>query len=212
MAGSYESEQRAKLLNGEESPENVNIATLKYFWLSNPRLSSGKNIPKFLRAIPVLSTFTDNELRILSKHMHHRSFGDGEVIFKQNDVGFGFYLIYGGHVDILVNNRDEESTDSTSEQDVTRLLTLEAGEYFGELSLLQEHSVRNASAISRQGCELLGLFKPDIDQLIIHYPVIAAKLLQSVSQIIANRFYSLSREVRELKFKLAQIEKEKAAT
>lgn len=209
MAGSYESEQRANLLSGDDSPENVNIATLKYFWLSNPILSTGKNIPKFLRAIPVLGIFTDNELRILSKHMHHRSFGDGEIIFRQNDVGFGFYLIYAGHVDIMVNNRDEEteSASAGAESDVSRLLTLESGEYFGELSLLQEHSVRNASAISRQGCELLGLFKPDVDQLIIQYPVIAAKLLQSVSQIIANRFYSLSREVRELKFKLAQLEK-----
>lgn len=209
MAGSYESEQRANLLSGDDSPENVNIATLKYFWLSNPILSTGKNIPKFLRAIPVLGIFTDNELRILSKHMHHRSFGDGEIIFRQNDVGFGFYLIYAGHVDIMVNNRDEEteSASTGAESDVSRLLTLESGEYFGELSLLQEHSVRNASAISRQGCELLGLFKPDVDQLIIQYPVIAAKLLQSVSQIIANRFYSLSREVRELKFQLAQLEK-----
>lgn len=207
MAGSYESEQRSKIFAGEDSPEKVNIATLKYFWLSNPRLSSGKNIPKFLRAIPVLANFTDNELRILSKHMHHRSFGDEEMIFRQNDVGFGFYFIYGGHVDIVVNNRDEDSSDSASELDVTRLLTLEAGEYFGELSLLQEHSVRNASAISRQGCELLGIFKPDVDQLIAHNPVVGAKLLQSVSQIIANRFYSLSREVKELKFKILQLEK-----
>lgn len=210
MAGSYESEQRAKVFSGDDQPEKVNISTLKYFWLSNPRLSSGKNIPKFLRAIPVLGNFTDNELRILSRHMHHRSFGDGEVIFRQNDVGFGFYFIYGGHVDIMVNNREEDSSDLASEQDVSRLLTLESGEYFGELSLLQEHSVRNASAISRQGCELLGLFKPDVDQLIAHNPVVGAKLLQSVSQIIANRFYSLSREVRELKFKVAQLEKGQA--
>ncbi len=207
MAGSYESERRDKILNGEDSADTVNISTLKYFWLSNPRLSSGKNIPKFMRSIPVLGNFTDNELRILSKHMHHRSFGDGEVIFRQNDVGFGFYLLYAGHVDIMVNVREEESADVNNDQDVTRILTLESGEYFGELSLLQEHSVRNASAVSRQGCELLGLFKPDVDQLILQYPVIAAKLLQSVSQIIANRFYSLSREVRELKFKVANLEK-----
>ena len=207
MAGSYESEQRSKIYAGEDTTERINISTLKYFWLSNPLLSSGKNIPKFLRGISVLGNFTDNELRILARHIHHRSFGDGEMVFRQNDVGFGFYFIYSGQVDIWVNNRDEESSDDSSEQDATRLLTLETGEYFGELSLLQEHSVRNASAISRQGCELLGLFKPDVDQLIAHHPVVGAKLLQSVSQIIANRFYSLSREVRDLKFKIAQLEK-----
>lgn len=207
MSSSYESEQRAKNFSGDDTTERVNIATLKYFWLSNPRLSSGKNIPKFLRAIPVLTNFTDNELRILARHMHHRSFGDGEVIFRQNDVGFGFYLIYGGHVDITVSARDDDVLDDAAEMEQARLLTLESGEYFGELSLLQEHSVRNASAISRQGCELLGIFKPDVDQLIAHNPVVGAKLLQSVSQIIANRFYSLSREVRELKYKLSQLEK-----
>lgn len=210
MAGSYESEQRAKIYAGEDTPEKIKIATLKYFWLSNPLLSSSKNIPKFLRAIPVLGNFTDNELRILAMHLHHRSFGDGEVIFRQNDVGFGFYFLYAGHVDILVNNRDDDSTEESNEQDVSRLLTLEPKEYFGELSLLQEHSVRNASAVSRQGCELLGIFKPDVDQLIANNPVVGAKLLQSVSQIIANRFYSLSREVKELKFRLAQIDKAQA--
>ncbi len=203
---SYESQQRTNINRDEDGPEKLHIATLKYFWLSNPRLSTGKNIPKFLRSIPVLGNFTDNELRILSRHMHHRTFGDGEVIFKQNDVGFGFYFIYGGHVDIVAANR-EDDFDSTNDQDFTRLLTLEAGEYFGELALLQEHSLRNASALSRGGCELLGIFKPDVDQLIAHNPVVGAKLLQSVSQIIAHRFYSLSREVRELKFRLMQLEK-----
>lgn len=206
---SYESQQRANLARGEEGPEKIHIATLKYFWLANPRLSTGKNIPKFLRSIPVLGNFTDNELRILSRHMHHRSFGDNEIVFKQNDVGFGFYFIYSGHVDIIAAGREDDN-EPANEQDFSRLITLEAGEYFGELSLLQEHSLRNASAVSRGGCELLGIFKPDIDLLIAHNPVVGAKLLQSVSQIIANRFYSLSREVRELKYRLQQYEKGQA--
>ena len=201
MSESYESKQRKKTSEEQLNEDRINISTLKYFWLSNPKLNSAKNIPKFLRSIPVIGNFTDNELRILTRHMHNRSFGDGEVIFRQGEVGFGFYFIYDGHVDITVNAQPTDGIEAT------RLLRLDRGEYFGELSLLEDHGLRNVSAISRQGCELLGIFKPDVDQLIAYYPVVGAKLLRSVSQIIANRFYSLSQEVRELKFRLADLEK-----
>ncbi len=205
---SYESEIKDKIDTHEKLPEKVEISVLKYFWQSNPLVSRKQNtIPRFLRRIGVFKNLSENELRILSKYLHHRKFNPGETIFKQGDLGVGFYLLFSGYTDIIVEPTANDS--STEEANSRHILTLEKGDYFGELALLQDISVRNASAISRQGCEVLGIFKPDIEDLINSYPLIAAKLLQSVSLIVANRLFSLTREVQELKYKLSSLDKGK---
>lgn len=198
---SYENEINSKIENNESLPNKLDISMIKYFWQANPLTSAkGDNIPKFLRHIKVLKNFSENELRILSQFMHLRRFDDKEVIFRQNDHGVGFYFLYSGNVDVIVNSSDD------SEKRSNYLLSLEKYDYFGELALLQENSTRNATVMSRGTTELIGLFKPDIEGLIDSNPIVAAKLLQSISLIIANRLFSVTREVRELKYKLAQFD------
>lgn len=191
----------------KELPPKLDIPILKYFWQSNPLFSSNKNsIPKFLRRIKVLENFSDNELRLLSNSLHLRQFDDGEVIFKQNDNGVGFYFIYGGRVDIIVEN-DQGVSDFSSDNKLNHVVSLEKMDYFGELALLQQQSIRNATALARESCQLLGIFKPDLENLINSNPTIATKLLQAVSIITANRLFSVTNEVRRLKYKIKQLER-----
>lgn len=205
---SYENEIKERIDSHGQLPAKIEISVLKYFWQSNPLVSRKQNtIPRFLRKIGVFQNLSENELRILSKYLHHRKFSPGETIFKQGDLGVGFYLLFSGYTDIIVN--PTITGENEKKGNSRHILTLEKGDYFGELALLQEISVRNASAISRQGCEVLGIFKPDVEELINSYPLIAAKLLQSVSLIVANRLFSLTKEVQELKYKLSALEKGK---
>lgn len=207
---SYEEKIKGKINDGEELPQKLEISVLRYFWQSNPVINKkSDSIPRFLRKIDVLNNFTENELRILSKYLHLRKFSPGEIVFKQGDLGVGFYLIFSGYTDVIV---ETSSLDKEGQSEGTKhVLTLEKFDSFGELALLQETSVRNASAISRQGCELLGIFKPDVEEMINSYPIVAAKLLQSVSLIVANRLFSLTREVQQLKYKLSTMEISKNA-
>ena len=88
---SYERDARAKRDADDNFPIKIDIPVLKYFWQSNPLFKSrSESIPKFLRNVSVLSNFSDNELRIISKYLHHRFFENGEAIFKQDDQGMGF--------------------------------------------------------------------------------------------------------------------------
>ncbi len=203
---SYEKEINQRIEEKKVLPEKLEISVLRYFWQSNPVLGKKRDsIPRFLRKLEVFSNFSENEQRILAKYFHLRRFGAGETIFKQGDLGVGFYLIYSGYADIIIDSSDSSTSNSDESK---HIITLEKSDYFGELALLQEMSLRNASAISRQGCELLGIFKPDVEELINQYPVIAAKLLQSVSLIVANRLFSLTKEVEELKYKITSLEKD----
>ena len=46
-----------------------------------------------------------------------------------------------------------------------------------------------------------------MEDLIHHHPIVATKLLQSISIIISNRLFSLTKEVVKLKAKIIQLEK-----
>ena len=200
---SYEKDIQDKIDTKGDLPEKLDISLLKYFWQASPLSGSRPDtVPKFLRDIDVLKNFSDNELRILSQSLHLRVFTDGEVIFSQKDIGVGLYFVYSGQVYVRVEKEVDE--------DENIIITLDKNDYFGELALLQEGSVRNATAVSRDTTQLLGIFKPDVEHLIESYPVVATKLLQSISVIIANRLYSVTQELKRVKHRLNQMEAESA--
>lgn len=206
---SYEKNVKEMIEKGAELPKKLDIPLLKYFWQSSP-LAHGQvhSIPRFLRKIIVLKNFSDNELRILSKYIHVRKFAENEAVFRQGDLGIGLYFIYSGHVDVIV---EQESLVGPTDEELPKarhIISLEKFDYFGELALLQDDGERNATVLAREGCMLLGLFKPDLEELMNDYPVVATKLLQSISIIITNRLFSITLEVRNLKFKIAQLEGE----
>ncbi|MBT3983014.1 MAG: cyclic nucleotide-binding domain-containing protein [Bacteriovoracaceae bacterium] len=210
--GSYEDEIKTKMDENSDLPERLSISVLKYFWQASPLSRTKDNIiPKFLRSVHVLKNFSDNELRILSNHLHLRSFENQETIFNQDQVGVGFYFIFSGNVEIYGTKIGENESGGApgavvKNGDKVHITTLERNDYFGELALLQEVNLRTASAISRGASTLLGIFRPDMEELIDHFPVVGAKLLQSISMILANRMTAMSNEIRLLKYKFSRIE------
>lgn len=205
---SFEEKINEKITKKEELPIKINISILKYFWQASPLSRGGDGlIPKFLRGIRVLKNFSDNELRILSRHLHRRLFSFQEVIFNQDDNGVGFYFIFSGQVDIFSENPQiKNHNESIRPDEVDHIITLEKGEHFGELALLQENAVRPVTAVAKKNCELLGILKPDMEELINNHPTVGAKLLQSISIILTDRLSSIAIEMKALKHKIFELE------
>lgn len=184
--------------------DRFDIGLLKFFWQINPFLRTSKDkIPKFLRSLEVFKTFSDYELWEFSKTLHRRNFEKGDIIFRENELGVGFYFIVRGNIDIVIEN---DNSDSEVQNKAKVVVNLERRDYFGELALLQERHIRNATAIAKEPCELLGIFKPDLDIIINERPVVASKLLQAISLIVSNRLYNVTQEVRRLKDKIRVLE------
>ncbi len=202
---SHEKEMTKSYQEGEVS-DTLDISTLVYFWQSGPSLFSKKdNIPKFLRGHIVFRNFHDEELRILGSFFHERIFDDQEIIFNQFDPGLGFYLIYEGNVDLWA--RGSASGISTEKfSDMRHVILLDKGDYFGELALLQENNYRPATATSKGKSTLLAIYRPDLEDLISSRPTVAAKLLQSLSSISAERVCHLTKELSRLNKKIQQLE------
>ena len=200
MASSYEKEIKESGTDKLELTKKIDFSMMKYLWLANPLSKARKDsIPKFLRNIELLKNFSDNELRILAKFLHNRKFAEGEVVFRAGEIGIGFYFIFSGTIEL---SHDELENEINNE----KFLTLEEFSYFGELALLQEGSQRTATALARNKCELVGIFKPDLDSLIVRHPVIAAKLIQSISIALADRLYLLTNEASKMYKRIKQLE------
>lgn len=210
---SYEKKEIESLKEGKTQTPRIEIPLVKYFWQANTLTRDSKdNIPKFFRNTKMLSSFTDNELRILTKYFHLRSFEPNEVVFEQDQTGFGFYIIYHGHIDIVVkpssSTEDGARIGSGAHDDgLIQVARLEKSDYFGELALLQENSIRTASAIATDHAVLLGMFKPDMDELLEYHPHVAAKFLKSISMLLANRITNVTSEIKTLKLKISLMEK-----
>jgi CRP-like cAMP-binding protein len=197
---SYEDEIKKAGTKAAGLLNKIDFSMMKYLWLANPLNGARKDsIPRFLRNVELLKNFSDNELRILAKFMHSRKFAEGEVIFRQGEIGIGFYFIYSGAVEM-------KYAESSIESEQEKFLLLDEFNYFGEMALLQENTPRTASAIAHSQCDLVGIFKPDLEHLILHQPVIAAKLIQSISIAIADRFYYFTQEATKFYRKLKILE------
>jgi CRP/FNR family cyclic AMP-dependent transcriptional regulator len=200
MVSSYEKEVKEAGANKLELTKKIDFSMMKYLWLANPLSGTRKDsIPKFLRNVELLKNFSDNELRILAKYLHNRKFSEGEVVFRAGEVGIGFYFIFSGTIELSHDDLDSEINSE-------KFLVLEEFSYFGELALLQEGNQRTATALARNKCELVGIFKPDLDNLIVRHPIIAAKLIQSISIALADRLYFLTIEASKMYKRIKQLE------
>lgn len=198
---SYENEMKDKLSKGEPTNDRLEISLLKYLWDASPlSFMSKESYHDFFKKISVLSSFSDNEVRLFTKFLHRREFEANEIIFKQGDSGYGFYFIFSGSVNIFANYNPQSNDQGEF------VIRLEKRQYFGEMGLLEEFNRRSATVVAAENTVLLGIFKPDLERMLEQYPVLGAKFLRETALIMANRMGQLTREIVSLKQKIKELE------
>lgn len=198
---SYEKEIMDKMSHGENTSDRLDIPILKYLWDASPlSFGSTETYHEFFKKISVLSSFSDNEVRVFTKYLHRREFTTNEVIFRQGDSGYGFYFIFTGAVNIYSNQ--SANTDEPGDF----VIRLEKRQYFGEMGLLEEFNRRTATTMAAENTVLLGIFKPDLEKMLEIHPVIGAKFLRETALIMANRMGQLTRDIVALKKKVKELE------
>ena len=130
-----------------------------------------------LKQIPIFADLTEKEFTQIEKIIHKRNYKPKEFIFKESAPGVGMYIIMKGSVDIVINS---------STEDETILATMKEGNFFGELTLLDEKP-RSAAAVSRENSVILGFFRPDLLDLLKRKPSFGIKILLNLASIIGDR-------------------------
>jgi CRP-like cAMP-binding protein len=77
---------------------------------------------KFIKQIPFFSALSDEKAEIVLKAFRMKSFGPGDIIFNQDDLGDGMYGIIFGEVEVIRNGE--------------QIAKLGNNAFFGEMALI----------------------------------------------------------------------------
>jgi CRP-like cAMP-binding protein len=109
---------------------------------------------------------------------------DGEAIVRQGEVGDCMYVIQDGQVEVLREEGGEE----------VRLMTLDSGEFFGEMAIV-EHVVRMATVRALGQARVLTVDKKSFLRRVHEDPSLAYRIVQTMSR----RIRELGEEIARLK-------------
>src|SRR5512136_1502594 len=113
--------------------------------------------PEELKQIAVLQAMDDDALARVAAALEEKDYADGQTVFTEGDPGDSMYFIVNGCV------RIEKRTQAAGAAHKI-LAVLEAGDYFGEMALLDQKA-RSASAVAAGGATILRLSKAAFDQI-----------------------------------------------
>lgn len=136
--------------------------------------AGGAGADDHINSLAQVSIFADLDpagLRELAAAARRRTFRAGEVIFHRDDPGQVLYVIRQGKVKIYITSPDGQEVS---------LAVFGAGEYFGELALL-DNQPRSASAIAIEPAETFALQRNDFISAVMHHPRIAVQVMQVLS-------------------------------
>ena len=152
-----------------------------------------------LRKNILFETLDNSELHFVIKTIHERNYHPGEVIFQQDSLGTGMYVIVKGSVDIFIKEVDPRKQGVIQNVHVAHLIE---EDFFGEMSLVEEDSRRTATAVAAENTTLMGFFRPDLQQIVNRNPTIGGKITFQLAKILLRRLQATTNKIADLKKEL----------
>lgn len=165
-----------------------------------------------LAKIPLFADLPVEELDYLIKTLQVTELKNGDILFREGEIGEHFYLVLDGELEVLM-------AEGTTEEILLNVLG--KGEYIGEMSLLMPGGHRTATARARGHVVLLVMSRLEFLELLRRQPSLISTLVRVLSERLdaanAATFRDLTEKNRQLQLaynelKLAQeqlIEKER---
>lgn len=115
--------------------------------------------PKFF------SSFSHYVKKDLAQILSFEQRDQGDVVVKQGDTGYTFYVIVFGTAYVAVESESDSASgiDGRCNRIVT---TLKAGNSFGEIALTSKNAKRQATVVCKECCKLVTISKGDFDRVV----------------------------------------------
>jgi len=120
-----------------------------------------------LKQVPIFSDLDGKELGRIAASMKQRTFKAGDTVTAEGQTGVGFFVIEAGEATVTVGGEERRR--------------LGAGDYFGEVALLNE-TARTATIKADTDLRCYGLTSWEFRPLVETHGSIAWKLLQAMSK------------------------------
>jgi len=144
-----------------------------------------------LKHVPIFQGLSEKEFLEVENIIHERAYHPHEIIFKRSAPGEAMYIILTGSVEIYVEDHAENKNI---------LATLEQGDFFGELALL-DNDTRSATAAAIDSSTILVFSQTDLESIMDRKPSLGNKILMNLARVTSTRL----RKTNEL---LADAQKE----
>ncbi len=170
------------------SAASINDQILSNFWYQCQRLErqigdtnnkplissySQEDIQAFLKKMDLFSSLTEEEIVTLEEESQRIFYGPPERLLAQGQSNQSLFLIYKGGVDVYIQ---------TPNNDMTKVASLDAGHYFGEMSLLTGEPA-GASILVNTESTIIEVTHDSMAKLFEHRP----ELVEKISAVVVTR-------------------------
>lgn len=132
---------------------------------------------EFLRSLDLFKDIRDKDLGYLINALHSRVYKEGEVVFLEGDIGRALFILESGRVELTKKNGATKAR---------RIFTLEQGDFFGEMALL-EQLPRSASAVAVERSYVHLLYRAKLETLLHYHPRIGVVVMTHLAQLMSAR-------------------------
>ena len=139
--------------------------------------------PSELRRIKLFADLSDDAIAILAGVVDPVAAHPNQVIVRAGEPGDCMYLVMQGEFRVSLTSQGRE----------TVLAKLEAGDFFGELCLLED-SVRSANVQATAPGQLLRLTRAVFDKLVDEQPQVAACLMKGILRTVGSRLRKMDKQ------------------
>jgi CRP/FNR family cyclic AMP-dependent transcriptional regulator len=137
-----------------------------------------------LDSVEIFEGLTQQELEVLASSGVMRSYPKNTVIINENDLADSLYVIETGRVKVYCSDKNGKEFIMN---------TLGAGDYFGELALLDDDR-RSASVRTMEKASFLIIYKEDFNKVLLQQANIAATLIRNLTRSVRK----LTQDVKAL--------------
>lgn len=116
--------------------------------------------------IPLLAALSPRDRARVLEHAKQRTYAPGETVVREGDSALNLFIVADGHARVL---RD----------DVGQVGRLQAGDFFGELGLIEQHG-RTATVVAEDELTCILLPAWEFRSLLKEHPAMAVPMLEAV--------------------------------
>ena len=127
---------------------------------------------QFLKKVALFEGISDRALGKIVSITHSKKYPAGETVFSEGQEGKLLYIVKAGEVAVVKGEKT--------------ISTLVAGDFFGEMALLEEIP-RTATVVVSKDSELLLIYKVKFDELLENYPSAGVKVIRNLAAMLSAR-------------------------
>ena len=170
----------------------ADLPELKMFFSAHVAMpaTTGEIIPGLtpgaLRRIKILASLSDSQIARFVQLTEILRVNAWQEIVKHGEMGDAMFLILAGELRVRLMVGGKETT----------IATLQSGDFFGEISLL-DAGPRSADVIAHRESILLKITAQTFSQMVINAPDLAAPFLFSIGKTMTARIRADNRRYRD---------------